>query len=119
MSEENQINEERLKKFQNMGIPVPVTPIDPSAVKNLNADPDKLKKLEAIRSGANKNLFQSIAEKAVPAGAGAATFVSIPTPKKKQNPNAPKSEVVVPIKSFSPDTKADKEAMMFESALFG
>jgi hypothetical protein len=115
MSDQNTINEERARKFKEMGIPIPMAPIDPSSMKNLNADPDKLRKLEAIRNGAKKGEFKEILSKAEPK----ALFTPLPTPKSKQNPNAPKSEVVVPIKSFSPSTSADAEARLMESALFG
>jgi len=115
MSDQNTINEERVRKFKEMGIPVPMAPIDPSSMRNLNADPDKLRKLEAIRNGAKKGEFKEILSKTEPK----ALFAPLPTPKSKQNPNAPKSEVVVPIKSFSPSTSADAEARLLESALFG
>lgn len=115
MSDQNAINEERARKFKEMGIPVPMAPIDPSSMKNLNADPDKLKKLEAIRNGAKRGEFKEILSKAEPK----ALFTPLPTPKNKQNPNAPKAEIVVPIKDFAPVNKGDAEARLMESALFG
>jgi len=117
MSEQNAINEERLKKFKNMGIPIPMAPIDPGSMKNLNADPEKLKKLEAIRNGAKKGEFKEIISKAEPKKMPG--FAPLPTPKQKPNPNAPKSEIAVPLKSFTPASSADAEARLLEGALFG
>lgn len=129
MAEINKINEERLKKFRAMGMPVPLQEsleytkdagagqVAMTAMKNLNADPEKLKKLEAIRNGSNRNKFKEILEKAEPRKIDG--FQPLLTSKQKKNPNAPtapKSEIVVPLQSFSP-TRTSEEAGIAE--MFG
>jgi hypothetical protein len=110
-----QSKEERLKKFKDMGIPVPMQPVDPALSKNQNADPEKLQKLEAIRNGLKKNEFQTFIEKSTPTS----PFGSIPVPKPKKNPNAPKVENVPALKSFSSDSSSLSEAALIERELYG
>jgi hypothetical protein len=117
MSKATQLKEDRMKKFQNMGIPVPMEPVDPSLLRNANADPEKLKKLDAIRNGLKKNEFQSFIQKTGPTPTN--RFESIPVPKQKKNPNAPNPTNVPEIKSFSPDSSSSSEAILLEKALYG
>lgn len=116
----NKINEERLKKFREMGMPVPLPESieytrNPGAgqqamasMKNLNADPDKLRKLEAIKNGLNRNEFKDILEKAEPKPINGFKPLQ---PKNKHGQNTLKSEIVVPIKDFAPSDNAELRAL--------
>lgn len=122
MAENAKINEDRLKKFRAMGISVlpeslqnTSTVITPLA--EIKGSPEKKSNLTAILNGSMKNKFHEIIEKAEPKNING--FKPLPTVKQKQNPNASKSEVVIPLASFSPVNKGDAEARMLEGALFG
>ena len=108
------LKEDRVKKFKDMGIPSPMTPIDPALLKNANADPDKLRKLDEIRNGLKKNEFRAFIDKSTPTK----QFEEVPVPKAKKNPNAPKSQTPE-IKSFSPDSSSSSEASLLERAMYG
>lgn len=114
-SKVTQLKEERLKKFKGMGIPAPMAPVDPALLKNINADPEKLKKLDAIRNGLKKNEFIAFIGKSTPTK----QFESVPTPKQRKNPNAPKAVDVPEIKAFSPDKSSSSEAELLEGAMYG
>lgn len=109
------LKEERMRKFRDMGIPSPMEPVDPSQFKNLNADPAKLSKLDAIRNGLKKNEFQAFIQKTTPTK----QFESVPVPKQKKNPNAPPPTNVPEIKAFSPDSSSSSEAALLERTLYG
>jgi hypothetical protein len=83
-SQEAQINKDRLKKFQDMGIPMPLTPVGHPNSSSRPGNSPAHKLLEEIKKGNKKSLFKTIDEKATPT----AKFAPLPVPKnKRQNPN--------------------------------
>lgn len=111
--DEQQAKLERLKKFQGLGIPVPMAPINPGTAINLNANPDKLRKLEEIKKGLKKDLIQTFIQKESPNQ----TFSSMPTPKQRKNPNAPAATNVPELAEFK--VSRNSEADLLEQALYG
>lgn len=57
------INEERIKKFKDMGIPLPMAPVDPASVQFPVKNTEFARKLMEIRSGAKKEEISSFIEK--------------------------------------------------------
>lgn len=72
------INEERVKKFRDMGIPMPMAPVDPSTAQGPVKNVEFAKKLAAIKGGAIKETVDVFLEKEkVQTG-----FVPLEVPKK-------------------------------------
>jgi len=90
MSKNNTITEERIKRFKEMGLPIPMNPITTPqvSVKNL----DFAAKLEAIKSGKAKEEVKNFIQKE---GTGKG-FAPLEAPKVGRNPNE-KPAVSVPL----------------------
>jgi hypothetical protein len=83
-SQEAQINKDRLKKFQEMGIPMPLIPVGNPIASSRPGNSPVHKLLEEIKKGNKKSFFKTIDEKATPAS----KFTPLPVPKnKRQKPN--------------------------------
>jgi len=110
MSDKGSSKKEMLERFEKMGIPVPLKPIQsPQApIKN----PEMASKMDQIRNGALKGNFQSFIEKSenvshIPS--------NMPVPKPSNNSsNATKS--APKLESFAPK---NSQAKMYEDMLFG
>lgn len=105
------MNEERLRKFQEMGIPIPTSneEVTMQAVKNK----DMLLKLEQIKRGAKKNDFKEIIQKTEGIVLNEAPVSSNNLPKKGfQTKNK------VAIQSFTP-AASNSEALAAERLLYG
>jgi len=88
--------EQRIKRMEEAGIPMPVTQIPISeGMQSVNSVPaqnsSKLAMLQAIKSGKNKQQIQSLV-KATTAGTQQG-FQGIPEPKMKKNPNNPNNQL--------------------------
>jgi hypothetical protein len=109
------MNEERLKKFQQLGIPVPTSTEEVSfqAVKNK----DMLLKLEQIKRGAKKNDFKEIIQKTE-----GIVLNETPVNNQSYNNNNQKkgfqTKNNVPLQSFAPAT-SNSEALAMERMLYG
>lgn len=109
------MNEERLKKFQQLGIPIPTSneEVTMQAVKNK----DMLLKLEQIKRGAKKNDFKEIIQKTE-------GIVLNEAPVNNQNfgNNSQKrgfqTKTNVPLQSFTP-AASNSEALAMERMLYG
>jgi hypothetical protein len=109
------MNEERLKKFQQLGIPVPTSTEEVSfqTVKNK----DMLLKLEQIKRGAKKNDFKEIIQKTE-------GIILNETPVNNQNYNNNNQKKGfqiknhVPLQNFTPTT-TNSEAIAMERMLYG
>lgn len=98
--QELQLKEEKERRFREMGIPVPLSPITNPTVPARNVD--MARKLAEIRNGALKGEFSTIMKKE-------GGFEGIPVPQRK-NPNAPDTTV---------QKKIDPKAQALEEALLG
>jgi len=113
----NSLLDQRKKRLQEMGLPVPMTPMVPSTIVNVK-DPNMLKRIQEIRSGKLKQEFQSF-DKNSPKKAG---FEEIPVPKPKNNSRQGINEqnnlkIHVPLEEFTAarDPNIDALEGMFES----
>jgi hypothetical protein len=59
----NNVNEERMRKFRDMGIPLPMAPVDPATVQLPVRNTEFAKKLMEIRNGAKKEELSTFIEK--------------------------------------------------------
>jgi hypothetical protein len=110
MSEKGSSKKEMLERFEKMGIPVPLKPIQNPQVQAKN--PEMASKMEQIRNGALKNNYQNFIEKAEKVS-HAPSNLPIPkpsTPKSQKTTNTPQLE------SFTPK---NSQAKMYEDMLFG
>jgi hypothetical protein len=107
------INEERIKKFKDMGIPVPMAPVDPSMAQGPVRNTEFAKKLAAIKNGAIKETVDVFLEKEkAPAG-----FVPLELPAKK---NQPGKKQEAPLKeSIAKPSVSGPSFDAYEKALYG
>jgi hypothetical protein len=103
------LNEERLKRFRDMGIPQPMAPVDPSSVHTVK-NTAFAAKLAAIKNGAIKETVDVFLEKE---GATKA-FVGLPNPIK--NKNKQKEQIVETIKAPS---ASGPSFDVYEKAMYG
>jgi hypothetical protein len=104
------LNEERLRKFREMGIPQPMAPVDPASVQLPVKNTEFAKKLAAIKSGAIKETVDVFLERE---GATKA-FVALPTPTKGKNKQ--KEQITETIKTPS---VSGPSFDAYEKALYG
>jgi len=110
--EKNSIIEQKKKRLQSMGIPIPMTPIVPSGVSNVK-DPNMLKRIQEIRNGKMKQEFRAFENKAD----GKPDFNEIPVPKPKNKPGTqPENKIKVPLEEFVAhrDPQIDNLEKMFD-----
>lgn len=105
------LNEERLKKFREMGIPQPMAPVDPSMLKGPVKNTEFAAKLAAIKNGAIKEEIGTFIDKE---GATKA-FVGLETPSKRLG-TPPKTNVTETIKAPS---VSGPSFDIYEKALYG
>ena len=79
------VKEERLKRFQNMGIPTPLPPPDASMMKGPVKNAEFASKLEAIKKGAIKKTVDLFLERET--GNNGFKPMEVSKPKNGQNPN--------------------------------
>lgn len=115
MDEKQRLNEERLRKFREMGLPEPMAIIDPGTMSPANASPEKLSKLEAIKNGALKNQLKPFIEKSSPTG----KFQPLEVPKPKNQRNNNQSKNTAPALSEIKAPSINPEAAAIEQMLFG
>ena len=118
--------DERIKRMREAGIPMPITnqvnegtisaPINPQ-----NAD--KHARLQALKSGANRNQIQTLVK--ANGSQSASAFQGIPEVKMKKNPNHPGNKLsdpsmaVKPQDNFGPVAPVNNELMEVESLFAG
>jgi hypothetical protein len=78
------LNEERLRKFKEMGIPEPMAPIDPGTVQAPVRNLDFAAKLAALKSGQKKQELNTFIEKSTPAPIPGFVPLEIPSTKNKK-----------------------------------
>lgn len=83
-----QIRLEKEAKFKAMGVPIPMPVAQPHMIKNIN-NPSALSKIEEIKRGNKKNLFNKI--DAIAEGK-LNTFQEIPVPQPSQNQQRNKNQ---------------------------
>ena len=104
------INEDRIKKFKEMGIPVPMAPVDPATVQAPVRNMEFAKKLMEIRNGAKKEeLSTFIAKEKAQNG-----FIPLEVP----NPNKNKPKQAIP-EGISKPTISGPSFDAYEKALYG
>lgn len=84
------LNEERMKKFRDMGIPMPMAPVDPSLNVGSVKNTEFAKKLAAIKNGTKKEELNTFIEKEK-AQAG---FMPLELPAKKSHNTKSQSQLV-------------------------
>lgn len=114
MEQQNLTKEERLKKFQEMGIPIPMEKINPLLTSSRPGNSHMHKVLESIKSGAKKSEFSGIIETKPNKG-----FEPLPVNVKSKNKPKQPSDKTPEVKSFSGAAKGSAEAKQLESVLFG
>lgn len=119
--------EERRKRMKEAGIPLPITnPLNEgsvSAIPVTSQNADKHARLQALKSGANRNQVQSLVK--ANGSQGNAGFQGIPEPKMRKNPNHPGNQLsdpsmaVKPQDNFGPVTPINSELSAIESMFDG
>jgi len=104
------INEERLKKFRDMGIPAPMSPVDPSMLKGPVRNLEFAAKLEAIKRGVVKEELSTFIEKET----GNKGFIPIETPTKKK----PQNQITETAEIKKPSVSGPSFDL-YEKALYG
>ena len=111
------VNEERLKKFQEMGIPIPMKPMQPPP-SSLRTNSPKFNIIEQIKSGAKKAEIDNFIQKSSPNQ----KFQEIPVSKpkyggqKKQQPD----QNIPQVKTFqSGEGAGSSQAKQIEQMLYG
>lgn len=104
------INEERIKKFREMGIPMPMAPVDPATAQGPVKNTEFAKKLAAIKGGAIKETVDVFLEKEKATG-----FVPLEVPKSKNSQTQTKEQPKVMPKPTTSGPSFD----VYERALYG
>ena len=84
------LNEERIRKFRDMGIPMPMAPVDPASSVGSVKNTEFAKKLAAIKNGTKKEELNTFIEKEK-AQAG---FMPLELPSKKTSNTKPQNQPV-------------------------
>ena len=84
------LNEERMRKFRDMGIPMPMAPVDPALNTGSVKNTEFAKKLAAIKNGTKKEELNTFIEKEK-AQAG---FMPLELPAKKSPNGKPQNQPV-------------------------
>jgi len=118
--------EQRIERMRNAGIPLPITqqPMSEGAVGAVPVTPqnsDKHSRLQALKSGANRQQVQSLVKsKTIQSG-----FEGIPEPSKKRKPGNPANqmsqvapEAKVPVRDFAGAAPVSGEFSAME-AMYG
>jgi hypothetical protein len=109
--EKGNSKKEMLERFEQMGIPKPISnPI--KTPPKTSSNPEMQSKLEQIRNGGLKNNYKTFIEKAEKTSSVPS---SLPVPKVGKKPNQTPSKSPE-IKSFTPK---NTQASMYEQALYG
>jgi hypothetical protein len=112
------LNEERLRKFKEMGIPEPMAPIDPGSVQGPVRNLNFAAKLAALKSGQKRQELNTFLEKAEPAPG----FVPLEVPAPKHQainegrPRDPRKPEPPPLKT---ERAAGPSFDIYEKALLG
>jgi hypothetical protein len=104
----------RLERFQNMGIPQPITSYQPEDDDNINMMDDTRSKIKKIQSGALREQFSSFVKESEKGGVSS----NLPISKAPTNPNVAQKPKEMPGANFRPTPIADRslnEAMQYES----
>lgn len=114
------INEERLRKFKEMGLPEPMAPIDPSTVQAPVKNKDFAAKLAALKSGNKRAELNTFIEKAE----RQAGFVPLEVPAPKHQRVAEgQQRPIDPRKPKTPELKTHAATGpsfdLYERALYG
>ncbi len=119
--------EERRNRMKAAGIPLPITnPLSEGSASTIpvtSQNADKHARLQALKSGANRNQVQSLVK--ATGSQGASGFQGIPEPKMRKNPNHPGNKLsdpsmsVKPQDSFGPVTPVSSELSAIESMFDG
>jgi len=119
--------EERRRRMKEAGIPLPITnPLSEgsaAAIPVTSQNADKHARLQALKSGANRNQVQSLVK--ATGSQGNAGFQGIPEVKMKKNPNHPGNKLsdpsmaVKPQDNFGPVTPVNDELSAIESMFTG
>lgn len=107
------INEERLRKFREMGIPQPMAPVDPSMLKGPVKNIEFAAKLAAIKNGAIKETVDVFLEKEK----GPIGFVPLETSKKSKPVNGQTKPIISETIKSLPTSGPSFDA--YEKALYG
>ncbi len=107
------INEERMKKFRDMGIPMPMAPVDPSSMQAPVKNAEFAKKLAAIKGGAIKETVDVFLEKEK-AQTG---FIPLEMPKKDNSQK--REQVKEQQKNISKPSVSGPSFDAYEKALYG
>jgi hypothetical protein len=107
------INEERLRKFKEMGIPAPMAPVDPSTVQSRVKNTEFAKKLAAIKNGTKKEELNTFIEKEKAKNG----FAPLELPAKRNIPGrTPQKEIN---ETIAKPATSGPSFDAYEKALFG
>lgn len=120
--------EERIKRMREAGIPMPITQVSlneggVSAAPITPQNADKHARLQALKSGANKQQIQQLVKSEASTGPGG--FKPIPEPSFKKNPNNPQNKIsspdklVKPLENLVPYSPVNNELKMIEDLMAG
>ena len=108
------INEERFKKFKEMGIPMPMSPVDPATVQMPVKNTEFAKKLAAIKNGGIKETVDVFLEKEK----GHNGFIPLETPAKRNIPGkTPEKKVAT--ETIAKHAVSGPSFDIYEKALLG
>lgn len=107
------INEERMRKFRDMGIPTPLAPVDPSMAQGPIKNTEFAKKLAAIKNGTKKEEINTFIEKEK-AQAG---FMPLELPVKKNTLGKDQPKPVV--ETIAKQSVSGPSFDIYEKALYG
>jgi len=116
--------EEKKRRLREAGIPLPISQINEGALSNAHItskNSDMFSRLQALKSGANRQVVQQIVK--ATNNSGPSGFQGIPEPKMKKNPNHPQNKLsdpnmaVKPMENFGPVKPIDNELKMIEDMM--
>ena len=113
--------EQKIKRFKEMGIPVPLQPIDPSLAKPPVKNLDFAAKLEALKNGQKRDIVENFIAKEGSTKEFQAMEIS--TKNNKRNPNVPNQAqkpaiAPPPLQDFS-SNKSGGDFSSYEKSLLG
>lgn len=107
------INEDRLRKFKDMGIPLPMSPVDPATVQLPVKNTEFAKKLMEIKNGKKKEEINTFIEKEKAQNG----FIPLELPVKKNIPGQTQQKQVA--ESIAKPSVSGPSFDAYEKALYG
>jgi len=108
------LNEDRMKRFRDMGIPQPMSPVDPSSVQGPVRNTAFAAKLEALKGGALKEEITTFVDKQE-ANTG---FIPLEVPSKNKGP-LKEQKTGAPVEKLKTHSASGPSFDIYEKALYG